>query len=91
MLSLSNYDHLVFLAFDRSTLCVLEPIVRLEVTTPSEFESSVSGSIVKRKGQIVDQDGVADLITILAEVPLNDMFGYTTELRTITEVKTIIH
>lgn len=72
---------------ERASLHILEPIMRVEVTAPVEFQSLVAGSIVKRKGQIADTDGAADLVHILAEVPLNDMFGYATELRSLTEGK----
>lgn len=72
---------------ENGALRVIEPIMRVEVTFPAEFQGVVAGSILKRKGEISDTDGTADLLNIHAEVPLNDMFGYATELRSLTEGK----
>ncbi len=64
---------------------LLEPIMKLVVTTPDEYFGSVSGDIASRRGHIVDSElrGVVRLIT--AEVPLSEMFGYTTTLRSMTQ------
>lgn len=66
---------------------VLEPIMLVEVKVPTEFQGSVTGDINKRKGVIVgnDQDGDDSIIT--AHVPLNRMFGYSTDLRSMTQGK----
>lgn len=54
---------------------VLEPIMKVEVTVPVEFQGSVIGGLTQRKGTILDQDvGVEDVV-LEAEVALNDMFG----------------
>ncbi|MSR43936.1 MAG: elongation factor G [Phycisphaerales bacterium] len=66
-------------------LALLEPIMKLVVTTPDEFFGSVSGDIASRRGQITDSEvrGVVRLVT--AEVPLSELFGYTTSLRSMSQ------
>ena len=66
-------------------LALLEPIMKLVVTTPDEFFGSVSGDIASRRGHIVDSElrGVVRLVT--AEVPLSELFGYTTSLRSMSQ------
>jgi elongation factor G len=72
-------------ACTRAGLALLEPIMKLVVTTPEEFFGNVAGDLASRRGQIVDseQRGVVRLIT--AEVPLSELFGYTTTLRSMTQ------
>ncbi|CAK8698540.1 unnamed protein product [Clavelina lepadiformis] len=74
-------------AMDRGLKCILEPIMKVEVSVPHEFQGSVLASINKRKGMIVDQDSDSDYVVMNCDVSLNDMFGYATELRSITEGK----
>ncbi|KAJ1674974.1 Elongation factor G, mitochondrial [Spiromyces aspiralis] len=74
-------------AMRQATSKVLEPIMTVEVSVPSEFQGNVLGSINKRHGIIVDTEVQEDYCTILAEVPLNNMFGYSTELRSATQGK----
>ncbi|XP_017615144.1 elongation factor G-1, mitochondrial-like isoform X2 [Gossypium arboreum] len=66
---------------------ILEPIMLVELKVPTEFQGTVAGDINKRKGVIVgnDQDGDDSIIT--ANVPLNNMFGYSTMLRSMTQGK----
>ncbi len=68
-------------ACTQAGLALLEPIMRVTVITPDEFFGSVSGDLSSRRGHIVDSElrGVVRVIT--AEVPLSEMFGYTTVLR----------
>ena len=74
-------------AFGEGAAEVLEPIMRVEVVAPSENQGAVIGDLNKRKGNIMDTDASDDQVTILAEVPLNDMFGYASELRAATQGK----
>ncbi|MBV9929138.1 MAG: elongation factor G [Acidobacteria bacterium] len=65
---------------------LLEPIMRVEVVTPEEYMGSVNGDLNRRRGQIEKMEprpGGAQVIT--AYVPLSEMFGYTTDLRSMTQ------
>jgi elongation factor G len=64
---------------------ILEPIMKLEVTTPDDYVGSVIGDLNRRRGLPQGQDTrPGGAISIQAEVPLSEMFGYVTALRTIT-------
>jgi elongation factor G len=63
---------------------LLEPIMKLEVVTPDEYVGSVIGDLNRRRGLPKGQESRAAAIAIQAEVPLAEMFGYVTHLRTIT-------
>ncbi|KAJ2497574.1 Elongation factor G, mitochondrial [Coemansia sp. RSA 1972] len=74
-------------AFKASKPRILEPIMTVEVSAPIEFQGNVLGTINKRKGIIVDTESQEDYCSVVAEVPLNNMFGYSTELRSGTQGK----
>ncbi len=63
---------------------LLEPIMKLEVTTPDEYTGSVIGDLNRRRGLVKGQDVKFNAVVVKAEVPLSEMFGYVTQLRTIT-------
>lgn len=63
---------------------LLEPIMKLEVTTPDEYTGNVIGDLNRRRGLIKGQDSKANAVVVKADVPLSEMFGYVTQLRTIT-------
>jgi elongation factor G len=64
---------------------IMEPIMKLEVVTPEEYVGSVIGDLNRRRGLPKGQEGrMGGAVAIQAEVPLAQMFGYVTELRTIT-------
>ena len=64
---------------------ILEPVMKVEVTTPDEFMGDVIGNLNARRGQIdgIDERGSSRMIR--AHVPLAEMFGYATELRSMTQ------
>ncbi|HWP05201.1 MAG TPA: elongation factor G [Polyangiaceae bacterium] len=65
---------------------ILEPIMKVEVEAPTEFQGSVVGQINQRRGVILETKS-DDVVTITAQVPLNTMFGYSTDLRSATQGK----
>ncbi len=63
---------------------LLEPIMKLEVVTPDDYVGPVIGDLNRRRGLPKGQDSRSGAIAVQAEVPLAEMFGYVTQLRTIT-------
>jgi elongation factor G len=65
---------------------LLEPIMRVEVVVPEKFMGDINGHLASKRGQIegMEARGV-DMQTVHAQVPLSEMFGYTTTLRSMTE------
>jgi elongation factor G len=59
--------------------------MKLTVTTPEDYFGSVSGDIASRRGHIVDSEMRGNVRVIQSEVPLSEMFGYTTSLRSMTQ------
>jgi elongation factor G len=74
-------------AYGQAKPVVLEPIMKVEVETPSEFQGTVVGQVNQRRGVIQDTVSDADSVTVTALVPLNTMFGYSTDLRSATQGK----
>ena len=64
---------------------LLEPIVKVEVVLPEEFLGDVIGSLNSRRGKIVDMEARTGSQVVRALVPLSEMFGYTTDLRSMTQ------
>jgi elongation factor G len=71
-------------ALPKASPVLLEPIMKLEVVTPEEYMGDVVGDLNRRRGQVSGMDDRAGAKVIKAKVPLSEMFGYVTELRTIT-------
>jgi len=63
---------------------LLEPIMKLEVITPEQNMGDVVGDLNRRRGQVEGMDSKGGAQVIKAKVPLSEMFGYVTQLRTIT-------
>lgn len=64
---------------------LLEPIMKVEVETPEENMGDVMGDLSARRGRILGMESKADKQLVLAEVPLGEMFGYATTLRSMTK------
>ena len=64
---------------------ILEPIMAVDVTAPADYLGSVMGDITKRRGQIREQEETGNAIKVRAFVPLAEMFGYVTDLRSFTQ------
>ena len=74
-------------AFLESSPVILEPVMRVEVETPTEFQGTVQGDLSSRRGILQGSDMREDYTVIVAEVPLSEMFGYSTDLRSKTQGK----
>ena len=66
---------------------VLEPIMKLETTVPEEYQGPATGQINQRRGVILGTTSFEGTVVIEAEVPLSEMFGYSTDLRSATKGK----
>ena len=64
---------------------LLEPIMAVEVTAPSEYLGSVMGDISSRRGMIEGLEERGNAVSVQASVPLSEMFGYATDLRSFTQ------
>lgn len=74
-------------AYEKAGASVLEPIMKLETQAPEEFQGTVMGQINQRRGIIVNSGTNEGYAIIEAEVPLTEMFGYSTDLRSATQGK----
>jgi len=63
---------------------LLEPIMRVEVLTPDQYMGDVTGDLNRRRGMLEGMDSRANLQVIKAKVPLSEMFGYVTQLRSLS-------
>ncbi len=64
---------------------LLEPIMKVEVTAPNEYLGSVMGDVSSRRGIIKNQEERGNAIVVTADIPLSEMFGYATDLRSFTQ------
>ncbi|KAG9305652.1 hypothetical protein G9A89_022574 [Geosiphon pyriformis] len=74
-------------AYQKANPVILEPIMNVEITAPIEFQGTVIGNLNKRKGIILDTEVHEDHFVTNAEVSLNNMFGYSADLRSATQGK----
>jgi elongation factor G len=66
---------------------ILEPVMKVEIQAPEDFQGSVVGQINQRRGLILATETRENYFVCAAEVPLNEMFGYSTDLRSATQGK----
>lgn len=64
---------------------ILEPIMRVDATTPEPFLGDIIGDLNRRRGRISGQESHKSSIMVTAEVPLSEMFGYSTQLRSLSQ------
>ncbi|MGI8461820.1 MAG: elongation factor G [Solirubrobacterales bacterium] len=69
----------------RAKPVLLEPVMAVEVTTPEEFLGDVIGDLSRRRGKVSGQDQRGNALAVQATVPLGEMFGYATDLRSSTQ------
>uniref|UniRef100_A0A7S2ZJ55 Tr-type G domain-containing protein n=1 Tax=Rhodosorus marinus TaxID=101924 RepID=A0A7S2ZJ55_9RHOD len=74
-------------AFLKAAPSLLEPIMNLQVQIPGEFQGQVIGALSKRRGVVMNSTSIDENIVMDMEVPLGDMFGFSTELRSLTQGK----
>ncbi|MBX0310978.1 MAG: elongation factor G [Sulfurihydrogenibium sp.] len=72
-------------AMKKADPVLLEPIMHVEVDTPEEYMGDVMGDLNRRRGRILGMEKKGGTVTIKAEVPLAEMFGYATDLRSLTQ------
>ncbi len=74
-------------AVKKSSPVLMEPVMKVEVETPSDFQGSVIGDLSSRRGVVYGTEVNGDDTVINAGVPLGEMFGYATQLRSLTSGK----
>jgi elongation factor G len=72
-------------AFKKAGPILLEPIMKVEVTTPSEYQGDLVGDISRRRGAIQNIDSKLGQVVVNANVPLAEMFGYATAIRSLSK------
>jgi elongation factor G len=72
-------------AFKKANPILLEPIMKVEVTTPDEYQGDILGDVNRRRGLIVGVESKTGQTTINANVPLAEMFGYATAIRSLSK------
>lgn len=72
-------------AFMKAAPVILEPIMDVEVVTPEDYVGDVMGDLSSRRGMIQGQDKRGNAAVIRCKVPLSEMFGYATDLRSNTQ------
>ncbi|HRO67325.1 MAG TPA: EF-Tu/IF-2/RF-3 family GTPase, partial [Pseudobdellovibrionaceae bacterium] len=73
--------------FPKAKPVILEPLMKLETTIPEEYQGNAVGQINQRRGSIVNTTAFEGNVVVEAEVPLTEMFGYATDLRSVTKGK----
>jgi elongation factor G len=72
-------------AVKRADPVLLEPIMKVEIVTPEEYLGAITGNITARRGRIERVEALPGTQVITAMVPLSEMFGYATDLRSQTQ------
>jgi elongation factor G len=72
-------------AFKKANPILLEPIMRVELTTPDEYQGDLIGDITRRRGMIINIEAKQGQTIVNAQVPLAEMFGYATAIRSLSK------
>jgi elongation factor G len=64
---------------------LLEPIMKVECTTPEEYQGDIMGDLSRRRGKIMGMEMKGNIVSVNAEVPLAEMFGYATAIRSLSK------
>jgi elongation factor G len=64
---------------------LLEPVMKVEIEAPADFQGPIVGDLISRRGLITSTEINSNIVTILGEVPLAETFGYSTDLRSLTQ------
>jgi elongation factor G len=72
-------------AFKKATPILLEPIMKVELTTPDEYQGDLIGDITRRRGMIINIEAKQGQTIVNAQVPLAEMFGYATAIRSLSK------
>ncbi len=71
--------------FQKMKPVLLEPIMKVEVECPSDFQGQVTGDVISRRGIVMSTEILGVTTTLIADVPLAETFGYATDLRSLTQ------
>jgi len=71
--------------FAKTNPVLLEPVMKIEIEVPTQFQGTVAGELTSRRGLIVATEMKGNMATIEGEVPLAETFGYSTDLRSMTQ------
>jgi elongation factor G len=72
-------------ALNAATVVLLEPVMKLEVLTPEQFLGNIQADLQMRRAMIVNSERRGQLVALTAEVPLSEMFGYSTHVRSLSQ------
>jgi elongation factor G len=72
-------------AVKKANPILLEPIMKVELTTPEEYQGDLIGDLTRRRGKIMSMDSKDRTVTVTGEVPLAEMFGYATAIRSLSK------
>jgi elongation factor G len=78
-------------ALKRAKPKLLEPVMSVEVTTPDDYLGDVIGNLNSRRGRIESMNPVGNAQVVKAMVPLSEMFGYSTDLRSMSQGRATFH
>jgi elongation factor G len=71
--------------FLKTAPVLLEPVMKVEIEVPAQFQGAVAGELTSRRGMIIATEMHGQVATIEGEVPLAETFGYSTDLRSMTQ------